>query len=117
MRFKAAGHGAAILSCAAALVFSAPVAGADPPGPADPHQPDITKGFCPGDRWGYGKLAVCDGDKYPDGSYWHQWMKTWLTGPQFYYDCVSGDEPLPAPPPPGGCDGAIPRDAPPPPTN
>lgn len=26
--------------------------------------------------------------------FWHQWMKTWLTGPQFYYDCVGGDEPL-----------------------
>ena len=42
-------------------------------------------------------------------SYTHlQWMKTWMTGPQFYYDCVGGDEPLPGPPPPGGCDGAIP---------
>jgi len=35
-------------------------------------------------------------------------MKTWMVGPQFYYDCVSGDEPMPGPPPPGGCGGAIP---------
>lgn len=23
-------------------------------------------------------------------------MQTWFTGPQFYFDCVSGGEPLPA---------------------
>ncbi|HTQ18478.1 hypothetical protein [Mycobacterium sp.] len=112
MKFKIARHGAAILGCTAALVFSPAVASADPP---DPHQPDMTKGFCPGGRWGYGNLAVCDGDKYPDGSFWHQWMKTWIAGPQFYYDCVGGDEPLPGPPPPGGCNGAIPPEGPPPP--
>ena len=66
------------------------------------------EGLLPGWSWGWGELAVCDGEKYPDGSFWHQWMKTWMTGPQFYYDCVGGDEPLPGPPPPGGCDGAIP---------
>ncbi len=42
---------------------------------------------------GFGDLAVCDGEKYPDGSFWHQWMQTWFTGPQFYFDCVSGGEP------------------------
>jgi len=105
MKFKVTRLGAPILGCAAALVFSTAVASADPP---DPHKPDMTKGYCPGGRWGWGELAVCDGEKYPDGSFWHQWMKTWMTGPQFYYDCVGGDEPLPGPPPPGGCDGAIP---------
>jgi len=64
---------------------------------------------------GAGQLAVCDGEKYPDGSFWHQWMKTWMTGPQFYYDCVGGDEPVPGPPPPGGCDGEIPPEQPAPP--
>ncbi|WP_204080727.1 hypothetical protein [Mycobacterium riyadhense] len=112
MMLKLTRLGAAILGCAAALVFSGAVASADPP---DPHQPDMTKGWCPGGRWGWGNLAVCDGEKYPDGSYWHQWMKTWVVGPQFYYDCVSGDEPLPGPPPPGGCGGAIPADQPAPP--
>lgn len=52
------------------------------------------------------------GEKYPDGSFWHQWMQTWFTGPQFYFDCVSGGEPLPGPPPPGGCGGAIPSEQP-----
>ena len=105
MKFMRTRHGAAILGCAAAFVLPTAVASADPP---DPHQPDMTKGFCPGGRWGYGNLAVCDGEKYPDGSFWHQWMKTWIVGPQFYYDCVGGDEPLPGPPPPGGCAGAAP---------
>ncbi|MGA8545294.1 MAG: hypothetical protein WB785_08570, partial [Mycobacterium sp.] len=45
MTFRLTRRGAAILSCAAALVLSAAVASADPP---DPHQPDMTKGFCPG---------------------------------------------------------------------
>ncbi|WP_243703576.1 hypothetical protein, partial [Mycobacterium marinum] len=76
-----------------------------------------TLGYCPGGRWGWGELAVCDGEKYPDGSFWHQWMETYMTGPQFYYDCVGGDEPLPGPPPPGGCDGAIPPADPPPPAD
>ncbi|SPM31611.1 hypothetical protein MTAB308_5131 [Mycobacterium terramassiliense] len=88
MTFPLPRLGAAIVGCAAACVFSTGVAAADPP---DPHQPDMTKGFCPGGRWGYGNLAVCDGEKYPDGSFWHQWMKTWIVGPQFYYDCVGGD--------------------------
>lgn len=109
MKLKFARLSTAILGCAAALVFPASVASADPP---DPHQPDMTKGYCPGGRWGFGDLAVCDGEKYPDGSFWHQWMQTWFTGPQFYFDCVSGGEPLPGPPPPGGCGGAIPSEQP-----
>lgn len=94
MAFRLTRRGGAILGCAAALVLSPATASADLP---DPHQPDMTKGFCPGGRWGYGNLAVCDGEKYPDGSFWHQWMKTWIVGPQFYYDCVGGDEPLARP--------------------
>jgi hypothetical protein len=112
MRFKLARHVTAILGCAAALVLCPAVASADPP---DPHQPDLTKGYCPGGRWGFGDLSVCDGEKYPDGSFWHQWVNTYYLGPQSRYDCVGGDEPLPGPPPPGGCNGAIPPGGPPPP--
>jgi hypothetical protein len=107
-----------VLGCAAAIVSSAAVASADPP---DPHQPEMTRNFCPGGQWGYGNLSVCDGEKYPDGSYWHQWTNghSWANT-TWHYDCVAGDEPLPAPPPPGGCAGAIPPAAPdqpaPPPT-
>jgi hypothetical protein len=106
---------AAMFGAAAALVLSAAVASADPP---DPHKPDITKSYCPGGQWGFGSLGVCDGEKYPDGSYWHQWMKTNnIGGPKWYYDCVgdSGNNTFPAPPPPGGCDGAIPTEPPAPP--
>lgn len=49
MKLKFARLSTAILGCAAALVFPASVASADPP---DPHQPDMTKGYCPGGRWG-----------------------------------------------------------------
>jgi hypothetical protein len=58
-------------------------------------------------------VRVCNGEKYPDGSYWHQWMRV-SNGDDVpldrtvHYDCVGGDEPLPGPPPPGGCAGAIP---------
>jgi hypothetical protein len=107
--------GAAVLGCAAAIVCSAAVANADP---ADPHQPDLPKNFCPGGQWGVGRLRVCDGEKYPDGSYWHQWMggNGWV-GPTWNYDCVgdSGNSTFPAPPPPGGCNGAIPPEPPAPP--
>ena len=115
MNFRFLGLRLVGIASAAAIVFNPAVASADPPGPQDPHQPDMTKNYCPGGRFGFGKLGVCDGDKYSDGSYWHQWMTRYLTGPQFYYDCVGGDEPLPGPPPPGGCAGSISRDQPPPP--
>lgn len=102
----AARVGALLAGCIAALAFSIPAASADPP--ADPHQPNMATGYCPGGQWNSWRAAWCDGAKYPDGSFWHQSMESWMTGPQFSTDCVGGDEPNPGPPPPGGCDGAIP---------
>ncbi|MEB3031183.1 hypothetical protein [[Mycobacterium] nativiensis] len=103
------------VGCIAAILSLAPVAHANRADPPDPHQPDLTRNFCPGGQWGFGRLRVCDGEKYPDGSYWHQWMggNRWV-GPTWNYDCVgdSGNNIMPAPPPPGGCEGAIPPDAP-----
>jgi hypothetical protein len=58
---------------------------------------------------GSGLRRMCDGEKYPDGSYWHEW--TWehgVFGTEWHHDCVSGSSAFPAPPPPGGCAGAIP---------
>ncbi len=111
----------AVVGCAAAIVSSAAVASAGPLD-LDPHQPDLPKNHCPGGQWGVGRLRVCDGEKYPDGSYWHQWEGgNRLVGPTWNYDCVgdSGNNIFPAPPPPDGCDGAIPPapppDQPPPP--
>ena len=109
-----------MLGCAAALVFSTAVASADPPAPQpDPHLPDLADNYCPGAQWtfggqwvdnnGNGQHQVCDGVLYPDGSYWHEW--TWdhgFYGKEWHHDCVSGSSAFPAPPPPGGCDGAIP---------
>jgi len=77
LNFKLTRVSAAVLSCAAAFVLSSAIATADPP---DPHQPDMTKGYCPGGRW-VTAIWPCDGEKYPDGSFWHQWMKTWIVGP------------------------------------
>lgn len=100
------------IGCAAAILAWAPIAAADPP---DPHQPEMTRNYCPGGQWGFGRIRVCDGEKYADGSYWHQWMSEggW-GGPNFHYDCVgdSGNNVMPAPPPPGGCEGAIPAEPP-----
>ena len=73
---------ASVLGAYAVNLPVAGIAGADP---QDPHKPDITHDYCPGGQWGYGSLGVCDGDKYPDGSYWHQWMKTYFGGPKFHY--------------------------------
>ena len=55
---------------------------------------------------GFGSLGVCDGEKYPDGSYWHQWMRTNIGGPKFRrLRLRQRPQYFPAPPPPGGCDG------------
>jgi hypothetical protein len=108
--------GSAVLGCVAAIVSCAAVASADPP---DPHQPDLTHNYCPGGQWNAGggtryNVRVCDGEKYPDGSYWHQWTRDpvaddWVDT-TWHYDCVgeSDNNAFPAPPPPGGCAGAIP---------
>lgn len=110
MKARLSRLGVAVWGCAAAIVPFAAVAGADPP---DPHQPEVTHNYCPGGQWSFGfELRVCDGEKYPDGSYWHQWVSTDenanVTGR--HYDCVGdgGNNVFPAPPPPGGCAGAIP---------
>ncbi|TDH55522.1 hypothetical protein E2F47_10010 [Mycobacterium eburneum] len=116
MKVRVARLGPAVLGCAAVMVSCAAVGSADPP---DPHQPDLATNYCPGGQWTWGQLVsvdggsgqrrMCDGEKYPDGSYWHEW--TWehgVFGQEYHHDCVSGSSAFPAPPPPGGCDGAIP---------
>jgi hypothetical protein len=120
MKVRLARLDSAVLGCVAAIVSCAAVASADP---QDPHQPDLTQNYCPGGQWNAGwgtryNVQVCDGEKYPDGSYWHQWVHdpsdnghllTWA-GPEWHHDCVgdNGNNAFPAPPPPGGCAGAIP---------
>nr|WP_246540919.1 hypothetical protein [Mycobacterium spongiae] len=113
MKVKRTYVGAALVGCAAALLFTTGVASAAPP---DPHMPDLVRGFCPGgrtDSQGIGGVTAsggwinCDGVKYPDGSFWRQGI-TQNTGIRFFTDCLSGDGIFAGTPPPGGCNGAIP---------
>ncbi|MDD4868261.1 MAG: hypothetical protein PHQ28_14445 [Mycobacterium sp.] len=60
---------AALAACAAVALAAA--ARAAP----DPHMPDPLRGYCPGG--GAGNVLMggwCDGEHYPDGSYWHKFM-------------------------------------------
>src|SRR5215469_1419593 len=95
MRVRFSRFGAAVLGCAAAIVSCAAVASADP---QDPHEPDLTQNYCPGGQWSAFYVQVCDGEKYPDGSYWHQWMRDRSEGGyklvwdwdrlEWHHDCV-----------------------------
>ena len=101
------------LLCAFVLLgvaaYVGPAANADPPG-QDPHMPNVTIGYCPGGTGGFLATKWCDGQQYPDGSYWHQLIMTGssFAGPIFRLDCVVFNpdvNPIPQPAPPGGCNG------------
>lgn len=82
---------------------------ADPSG-SDPHMPNLSIGYCPGGRGGILAVAWCNGEKYPDGSYWHNVAMTGGTfaTPRFEMNCVIDDAfPSGTPAPPGGCGGAV----------
>ncbi|OIN79367.1 hypothetical protein BMG05_18460 [Mycobacterium malmoense] len=92
-----------ILAVAAAAAIGVAPAHADPPPWNDPHYPDKARGSCPGGSGGFG-IGWCDGQPYPDGTYWHQ--TTW--GGQ--YGASGGGKPQCMgpdhnPAPPGGCGG------------
>lgn len=117
----------------AATLFGAAVAGADPeqhlgsttiycpsammfynPGYCDPHLPDPLHDHCAGGR--VGSLmsdGYCDGEPYPDGSYWHavqhgaatvEHPRGWMA---LVKECVVRDGSGTQPAPPGGCGGAV----------
>jgi hypothetical protein len=67
----------ALLGAFVAIILAAPAQA----NPLDPHVPDITRNNCPGGRGGFG-IVYCDGEHYPDGSFWHQIMG---------YNSISGD--------------------------
>jgi len=91
-----------LLLLSAAIAF-APSAYADPPpSPFDPHVPNVSVRNCPGGNGGF-IFGFCDGERYPDGSYWHQVFTAGNFSP-ISYDCVIEGG---APAPPGGCDGAV----------
>lgn len=78
---------------------------------ADPSQkPNLTTGDCPGGKGGILAVAWCNGEKFPDGSYWHNVAMTGGTfaTPRFEMNCVIDDAfPSGTPAPPGGCGGAV----------
>lgn len=93
-------------AAAAAVLFSWP-AHADPPPPwADPHFPDKQHGSCAGGTGGAFGFGWCDGEHYPDGTYWHQivWGNQYGSGGQTPV-CVRDDGSPQPPPAPGGCGG------------
>jgi hypothetical protein len=74
-----------------------------PPPWLDPHYPDFARGSCPGGAGGF-FIGWCDGQPYPDGSYWHQ--QTWSS----QYGGTGGGKPQCMgpdhnPAPPGACGG------------
>ena len=75
---------------------------------ADPKIPDPIMFWCMGGGAGYlllGQPGYCDGERYPDGSYWHV-----INAPvvRMRMDCViDNGSPLPPLAPPGGCGGAV----------
>lgn len=92
------------------LTAGAAYADEPPPPWQNPHYPDMTHGSCAGGNGGGFGVGYCDGEHYPDGSYWHQ-TYSWNTyGGTLSFDqpeCVVDPDggPLPQPAPPGGCDG------------
>jgi hypothetical protein len=93
-----------------AVIFAANpgMAHADP----DPHIPDPIHDYSPGSGIS-SKLAwgVCDGARYPDGTYWHvQGFINTLVNVM----CAAGTpgDVGPPPAPPGGCEGKPPPDIP-----
>lgn len=108
----------AALACAAVVgagVAHADPAPAGPPGPPKPptfdaHVPDTAEGWCPGGGFGgFSGNGYCDGDRYPDGSYWHQVrVRAPFVGSTLTLTCVVDPDGGPLPPlaPPGGCGGA-----------
>jgi hypothetical protein len=86
------------------LLGGADTAHAEPAPPwQNPHWPNYSMGYCPGGVGGF-FIYYCDGERYPDGSYWHQVTSTY--GPGGPPACVSlppGEiSPVPAP---NGCGG------------
>lgn len=125
--------GVTVAFASAIALFGAAVAGADPtqnadattmycpsaimfynPGYCDPHLPDPLHDHCAGGRAGsLMSDGYCDGQHYPDGSYWHavqygaatvEHPGGWMALPK---ECVVDDGSGIRPAPPGGCDGAV----------
>jgi hypothetical protein len=58
-----------LLMWALIIAIAVGVAHADPP---DPHIPNGASLWCPGGLGNVGLIPFCDGQRYDDGSFWHQ---------------------------------------------
>jgi hypothetical protein len=105
----------AAVGCAG-VANAAPAPSVQQPGPPgkpafDPHVPNTAEGWCPGGGvGGFSGFGYCDGDRYPDGSYWHQVRgKAPFAGSILTLTCVVDPDGGPLPPlaPPGGCGGVV----------
>lgn len=75
---------------------------ADPP---DPHIPNMQANYCPGGQNGSYERSWCDGQLYPDDSYWRQELNV-IFIPKFSLTCLlDPGSPFPRPAPPGACGG------------
>ena len=80
----------------------APTATADP---QDPHIPNMQSNYCPGGQNGSYQRSWCDGQLYPDGSYWRQELNV-IFIPKFTLNCLlDPGSPFPRTAPPGACGG------------
>ena len=96
---------ATLVSVSSAALLSVGLAHADPS-----QKPNLTTGDCPGGKGGILAVAWCNGEKFPDGSYWHNVAMTGGTfaTPVFQMNCVIDDAfPSGTRAPPGGCGGAV----------
>jgi hypothetical protein len=92
--------GILLTAATVASLFAAPTIHADPPPPwSDSHYPDQAHGMCAGGHGGAFGFGYCDGEHYPDGTYWHQVIGTGVDG--LKPKCVLDNNPAPA----GGCGG------------
>lgn len=91
-----------------------------PSAAADPHIPNPSTGECAGGSMGSPIwMGFCDGEHYPDGSYWHtrQWgipiygspngLAGTNGGPNGAECVIDNGTAVPPPAPPGGCNGAV----------
>lgn len=99
----------AVVIAGAVAAVTVPAAQASPPpGFDDPHIPNMMMGNCLGGKGGLGSISYCDGERYADGSYWHQllMMQGWL-GPTVTMNCVvDNGSPIPPAAPAGACGGS-----------
>ena len=73
-------YAAAAATLGVTTILSAGAAHADPS-----QKPNLTTGDCPGGQGGILAVAWCNGEKFPDGSYWHNVAMTAVHSPRLVW--------------------------------